>query len=89
MFTLNGIKYEFSKEGQYPWFDALANDHVSAFTPEGLTYILKEAGVHVEEIIRSTPEKIVYKPDKYAWPVDEITGNTPNGITVTARRMDL
>jgi hypothetical protein len=44
--------------------------------------------LYVIEIIPSATEKIVYNPVKYAWPVDEITGNTPNGITVLARKKD-
>lgn len=87
-FYFNDIKYKFSEEKEYQWFDALANDHISAFTPEGITYILEKSGLYVIEIIRSTTERIVYNPVKYAWPVDGITGNTPNGITVIARRSD-
>lgn len=88
-FSLNGIAYEFSGENAYHWFDALANDHVCAFTPEGLTYVLKRSGMQIIEIIRSTEERIISDSRKYSWPVDEITGNTPNSITVLAKRMDL
>ena len=87
-FSLDNIAYKFSTEKQYSWFDALANDHISAFTPEGINYVLENSGFYIVEMIRSTPERISSNQLKYAWPVDEITGNTPHGITVIARRVD-
>jgi len=66
----------------YNWFDVLANDHISAFTPDGIKYVLEKAGFTVISIIRSTSERISNIPSKYAWPVDEETGNTPNGLSV-------
>ncbi len=52
--TLDGITYNFSEKKQYPWFDAFANDHISAFTPEGIKYILEESDLHIVDIIQST-----------------------------------
>ena len=68
------------------WFDALANDHINAFTREGIEYIMKESNYHVETIIQSTEDRITYNNINYAWPVDEETGNTPNGLTIIARK---
>lgn len=79
--------YDFwSPDGVYDWEEALLNDHVTAFTPEGLKYVIESCGFEIEHISQSTAEKIVYKPEEYAWPVDPCTGNTPNSITVVARR---
>lgn len=83
----NYFFYEQSKEESFPWFDALANDHVSAFTPKGLQYILNESNMDIIDIIRSTPDRITYNPEKFAYPIDEITGNTPNGITLLAKKL--
>ncbi len=85
-YFFDNIKYELSKEKSFAWFDALANDHISAFTPKGIQYILNESNIDAIEIIRSTPDRVIFNPAKYAWPVDEITGNTPNGMTVLARK---
>ncbi len=87
-YSFDHIEYEFSKEKSFAWFDALANDHISAFTPEGITYLLSQVNLNVVELIRSTPDRVSFNPMKYAWPVDEITGSPPNGITVLARRKD-
>lgn len=68
------------------WFDALANDHVNAFTSEGLEYVLSEGGYHVVSMIQSTEDRITYNNVNYAWPVDEETGSPPNGLTLVARK---
>lgn len=79
--------YDFwSPDGSYDWGEALLNDHVTAFTPEGIKYVIESCGFEIEHISQSTAEKIVYKPEEFAWPVDPCTGNTPNSITVVARR---
>ena len=69
------------------WFDALANDHINAFTYEGLKYVVPEAGFYCETLIQSTEDRITYDTTKYAWPVDEETGSPPNGLTLIARNI--
>lgn len=87
-FSYNALKSLEALEGDpYFWFDALANDHISAFTPEGLTYVLNKAGFESVNIIRSTSDKITCNIEKYSWPVDELTGNTPNGITALVKKL--
>lgn len=84
-FSIDMISCGISKES-YSWFDALANDHITAFTAEGLTYVLSESGFTIEEMVQSTKDSITKDFTKYAWPVDERTGNTPNGLTAIARK---
>lgn len=75
-----------SQENSSGWFDVLANDHINAFTDEGLKYIIAQAGYCCEVLIQSTQDRITYDNIRYAWPVDEMTGNTPNGLTIIARK---
>ena len=84
-FSIDMISCGISKES-YNWFDALANDHITAYTVEGLSYVLQESGFAIEKIIQSTRNSITTDFTRYAWPVDEMTGNTPNGLTAIARK---
>jgi len=80
------IEYDFwSVKNSHPWLDALLHEHVSAFTPEGLRYVLGKSGFQVETTAQSTADTITWDPDKYSWPVDVVTGNPPNCISVIAR----
>ncbi len=81
---VNKPTYNFQPEKAYKWFDALANDHISAFSSEGLKYVLTESGYHLKTMIQSTIDKIIFDNTKYSWPVDKTTGNTPNSLTVIA-----
>lgn len=85
-FSMDGIACRVSNGKSANWFDALANDHITAFTKEGMEYILKESNYHLKTIIQSTEDRVTYNNTNYAWPVDEETGNTPNGLTVIARK---
>ena len=79
------VKSEVSpKEGLSDWWDALVNDHINAFTVEGMKNILKASGFQTRDMIQSTYNRITYDTDKYAWPVDEETGSPPNGMSVVA-----
>jgi hypothetical protein len=85
-----GIDYDFwPAQGCYNWLEALLNDHVSAFTPEGLTYLAEHGGFRVEKLVQSTADRITRDPRKYSWPVDVSTGNTPNSLSLVARSMPL
>lgn len=84
-FSIDRISCGISNE-PYSWFDVLANDHITAFTAEGLTYVLGKSGFAIEEMVQSTRDSITKDSAKYAWPVDEKTGNTPNGLTVIAQK---
>jgi predicted SAM-dependent methyltransferase len=78
------ISYDFwSVKDSYPWLEALNNDHVSAFTPEGLKYIVEQSGFEVEQLQQSTSDKVTYNPQKYSWPVETSTGNTPNSYSIS------
>ena len=85
-FDFKMFNYEIHNNKNANWFDALVNDHISAFTREGMEYILKESNYHVETIIQSTEDRITYNNVNYAWPVDVGTGNTPNGLTVVVKK---
>ena len=81
---VNKPTYNFQPKKAYKWFDALANDHVSAFSSEGLKYILAESGFYLKTMIQTTTDNITHDDTKYSWPVDKTTGNTPNSLTVIA-----
>jgi SAM-dependent methyltransferase len=78
---LSGVKYDFSFKG-YCWMDALANDHMIAYTPEGLKNILVSLGFEIKVSMQTKAANITDDPGRYAWPIDEVTGNTPNGLTI-------
>ena len=81
------IEYDFwSVQNSHPWLEALLFDHVSGFTPEGLRYILDQGGLQVESVVQSTADRVTWEPGRYSWPVDIDTGNTPNSVTVMARK---
>ncbi len=81
------VSYNFNTKDAYNWFDAFLNDHVSAFSPEGISFVLKSSGYAVENVIQSTKEKIKLDLKKYSWAIDEATGNTPNGLTIVGRKL--
>lgn len=74
------------KNNSDDWFDSLANDHITAFTPEGIEYVIKEGGYKLTGLIQSDKNRITFDNEKYAWPIDEETGSPPNGLTLTARK---
>ena len=81
------IHYDFwSVNGSYRWLEALLNDHVSAFTHEGLRYVIEESGFEVEELTQSGADQVTEDRSRYSWPVDVSTGNTPNSLSLVARR---
>ena len=81
------VEYDFwGKKNAVDWIEALLNDHVSAFTPAGLTYVIEESGFTVERISQSTADTVTYNPGQFSWPVDVATGNTPNSISLIARK---
>ena len=83
----NGIEYDFwTKKNAVDWLEALLNDHVSAFTSEGLSMLMRECGFSVEKVSKSTAETVTYDTGSYSWPVDTTTGNTPNSISLIARK---
>lgn len=73
--------------GVFPWFEALLNDHVIAYTPEGLGNLLRGCGLRVENITLTQLSDVTIDPAVYAWPVDTNTGNTPNSLTAVARKL--
>ncbi|MFC1631074.1 methyltransferase domain-containing protein [Candidatus Omnitrophota bacterium] len=76
----------FSKPGSYRWLDALSNDHLSAFTPEGLDYLIQVAGLKSEIICQTNAARLQFNSRRFSWPVDFENGNTPNGLTAVARK---
>lgn len=85
--NVENVAYNFNVKNNYNYFDALLNDHITAFTPEGLRFVLESSGYTIEKIIQSTSDKITVNNEKYSWPVDETTGNTPNGLTIVAKKL--
>jgi len=82
-----GIEYDFwSAKDYYPWFGAILDTHVTGFTPEGFRYVIENAGFQVEQVLQSTADRVVWDPEKYAWPVDGTTGDIPNSLTLVARK---
>lgn len=81
---INRPTYNFQSKKAYKWFDALANDHVSAFSSEGLKYVLAVSGFHLKIMIQTTTDNITHDNTVYSWPVDKTTGNTPNSLTAIA-----
>lgn len=81
------IEYDFwGEKNAVDWLEALLNDHVSAFTLEGLSLVMEECGFSVEQTSQSTADKVTYDSGKWSWPVDVNTGNTPNSISLIARK---
>lgn len=81
------IEYDFwCSKNAVDWIEALLNDHVSAFTPKGLTYVMEESGFTVEQLSQSTADTVTSDPGRFSWPVDVTTGNTPNSISLIARK---
>jgi len=70
----------------YYWLDALNNDHISAYTPEGLTHLLRIIGFEIKLVCQTTKDRLKFNSKRFAWPVDIENGNTPNGLTVIAKR---
>lgn len=80
------IQYDFlSVKNSYDWFTSLENDHQSAFTPEGLRYVIEQSGFEVEQSVQSTADTVTFDP-RYAWPLDVSTGNYPNSLSLVARK---
>ena len=78
----------FSKGGKkIKWMDAFANNHVSAFTPEGLQKIFELQGFDIDTICQTTADRLVMD-SSYAWPIDYESGQTPNGLTLVAVKRD-
>lgn len=72
------------KKDSYKWMDALNNDHVSAFTPFGLEYILKRCHFSVQKVQSTTKDRLICDEKRYSWPIDRENGQTPNGLTLIA-----
>jgi 2-polyprenyl-3-methyl-5-hydroxy-6-metoxy-1,4-benzoquinol methylase len=68
------------------WMDALIDEHITAFTPNGLTYLLEVNKYRIKEVIQTNPSNIIDNSDLYAWQVDKLTGNTPNGLTIIGEK---
>lgn len=81
------ILYDFwSLKNSFPWFGVLLDKHVSAFTPEGLRYVMEESGYEVEHMQQSMADKITSDPQRFSWAVKVFTGNMPNSISLIARK---
>ncbi len=70
----------------YKWMDALSNNHLFAFTPNGLTSLLERADFQIQVVQQTTQDRLMFKPEEYSWPVDRENGQTPNGLTVVATK---
>ena len=81
------IEYDFwSSRNSYPWIEALNNDHVSAFTPQGLAYVMEHSGFELEQLIQSTADRVTWDTANFAWPTDMDTGDQPNSLTGIFRK---
>ena len=80
------IDYDFwSTKKSYGWLDVLVDGHVSAFTSQGLGYVLSESGFEVIQLVQTTADKVQLDPKQYTWAIDLSTGNTPDAVSVLAR----
>lgn len=66
------------------WLDALANNHIWAFTPDGLRYLLSRVSLEIQLIQQTVRNRIVPPETTFSWPIDKENGQTPNGITAIA-----
>lgn len=68
------------------WMDALGNNHLYAFTPKGLEYILRDTTFNIRLIRQTTKDRLMFDGNIYSWPTDMENGQTPNGVTVVATK---
>ena len=66
------------------WLDALANNHISAFTPDGLRYVLSRLPLRIQVIQQTTRDRVRLPEREFSWTIDRENGQTPNGVTVIA-----
>lgn len=87
-FILNFKSYDYiiAKLPAYHWLDALNNDHLSAFTLEGLTHLLEVNGFRIKLACQTIKNRLQFDYQRFAWPVDIENGNTPNGLTIVAEK---
>jgi 2-polyprenyl-3-methyl-5-hydroxy-6-metoxy-1,4-benzoquinol methylase len=74
------------KSNIYYWLEALNNDHLSGFTPEGLVFILEKIGFDIQVLTQTTSERLLSDNKLYAWPIDYENGNSPNSLTIVAKK---
>lgn len=74
----------FENSDNFYWIDALINNHVYAFSCNGLEQVLKSNGFDLIYKQQTTRGRLIFNPDIYTWPVDRENGQTPNGVTVAA-----
>lgn len=70
----------------YYWLDVLHNDHISAYTPEGLAHLLRMIGFDIKLVCQTTKDRLKINNKMFVWPVDINNGNTPNGLTVMVKK---
>lgn len=77
--------YLAQSKNTYYWMDALGNNHLYAFSPYGLEYILKQNNFKIKTVKQTRREELIF--DKgLSWPVDRENGQTPNGLTIVAEK---
>ena len=79
-------RYFPNEQNSYYWMDAIGNNHLYAFTPFGLEYILKKSNFKIEETQQTTNDRVITNNFLYAWPIDGENGQTPNGLTIIASK---
>jgi SAM-dependent methyltransferase len=70
----------------YYWMDALGNNHLYAFSPFGLRYLLEKSGFKIGYLKQTRKDDLLFDKNSLMWPLDRENGQTPNGLTIVARR---